>query len=92
MNRNKRLVSVGDDVLFAKSDLLFASGFLRQKGLMLIRPFLLAFTCTAIFMFPIVSSFMFRHPMFLTTIGFSLYDANFYVEPFFRKVACSRFV
>ena len=66
--------------------------FLRQKGLILIRPFLLAFTCTAIFMFPIVSSFLFRHPMLLKTIGFSLYDANFYVEPFFRKVACSRFV
>jgi hypothetical protein len=40
-------------------------------------PFLLAFICTAIFMFPIVSSFLFRHPMFLKTIGFSLYDANF---------------
>ena len=66
--------------------------FLRQKGLILIRPFLFAFTCTVIFMFPIVSSFLFRHPMFLKTIGFSLYDANFYVEPFFRKVACSRFV
>jgi len=62
-----------------------------QKGLTLIRPFLLAFICTAIFMFPIVSSFLFRHPMFLKTIGFSLYDANFYVEPFFRKVACSYF-
>ncbi len=36
--------------------------------------------------------FLFRHPMFLTTIGFSLYDANFYVEPFFRKAACSCFV
>gem|GEM_PF-1000661 len=66
--------------------------FLRQKGLILIRPFLLAFICTVIFMFPIVSSFLFRHPMFLKTIGFSLYDANFYVEPFFRKAACSRFV
>jgi len=43
-------------------------------------------------MFPIVSSFLFRHPMFLKTIGFSLYDANFYVEPFFRKAACSRLV
>jgi len=30
--------------------------FLRQKGLILIRPFLLAFICTVIFMFPIVSS------------------------------------
>jgi len=30
--------------------------------------------------------------MFLKTIGFSLYDANFYVESFFRKAACSRFV
>jgi hypothetical protein len=59
--------------------------FLRQKGLILIRPFLLAFICTVIFMFPIVSSFLFRHPMFLKTIGFSLYDANFYVEPFFRN-------
>ncbi len=66
--------------------------FLRQKGLILIRPFLLAFICTVIFMFPIVSSFLFRHPMFLKTIGFSLYDANFYVGPFFRKAACSRFV
>jgi len=35
-------------------------------------------------MFPIVSSFLFRHPMFLKTIGLSLYDANFYVEPFVR--------
>jgi hypothetical protein len=33
--------------------------------------FLLAFICTIIFMFPIVSSFLFRHPMFLKTIGFS---------------------
>ncbi len=66
--------------------------FLRQKGLILIRPFLLAFICTVIFMFPIVSSFLFGHPMFLKTIGFSLYDANFYVGPFFRKAACSRFV
>jgi len=66
-------------------------GFLRQKGLILIRPFLLAFICTAIFMFPIVYSFLFRHPMFFKTIGFSMYGANFYVEPFFRKAACSRF-
>jgi len=65
---------------------------------MLFRPFLLAFTCTVIFMFPIVSSFMFRHPTFFSTIGFSLYDANFYVGPFnlflpFVKevVRCKRF-
>ena len=61
--------------------------FLCQKGLIFIRPFLLAFTFTAIFMFPIVSSFMFRHPTFFSAIGFSLYDANFYVGSFFRKVA-----
>ncbi len=66
--------------------------FLRQKGLIFIRPFPLAFSCTVIFMFLIVSSFLFRHPMFLKTIGFSLYDANFYVEPLFRKAACCRFV
>ncbi|CAM3645846.1 hypothetical protein SPPR111872_12375 [Sphingobacterium prati] len=66
--------------------------FLRQKGLMLIRPFLLAFNCTVIFMFLIVSSFLFRHPMFLKTIGFSLYDANFYVGPFSRKVSYSSFM
>jgi hypothetical protein len=64
--------------------------FLRQKGLISIRPFLLAFICTIIFMFPIVSSFLFRHPMLLKTIGFSLYDANFYVEPSILKVAYSR--